>query len=233
MKKINKKAATGATIAWIVALVIIGFILFIYILLTLAITKDKDGISISKEKLILEENPILAEKMVVYLKSPVDDKGEILMIDKILESVDVYLEYKGAGGKTLLENEIMNKRLNGDINNLHKYKHFIGASEFLGHDFWSNSGINEKEEFLFKETKKIFGSLCELDPICEDYLLGIPQGTMMGKMPSSSGLPGAFVPEEMVIYNTRDISEWTAWNVFKIPYKDQVIEIKYRELRKL
>ena len=80
----DKKGATGATITWIVALFIISFILFVFILTTLVITKDKDGISISKETSI-EDDLILSSKLITFLNMPAEIDKEKKIIDIITE----------------------------------------------------------------------------------------------------------------------------------------------------
>tara|TARA_Y100000310_G_scaffold138173_1_gene137064 strand:- start:648 stop:1298 length:651 start_codon:yes stop_codon:yes gene_type:complete len=215
MKKINKKAATGATITWVVALIIIAFILFIFILATLVITKDKKTIRVSKEVEYLQDDTVLTEKLIFYLNFPAGFDREELLIDKIFENIDIYLDYEKDGKSFFGEEEFIQEF------DLYEIKTWKRAREFYGDDFFTN--IN----FLQKELDLILAIQNVLSPSCEDYIFKIPQGAIRGNV-----IFGAtFVQEWEAMKEMGDL-EWTDWVMIKIPYKEQIIKIKYRQLKK-
>lgn len=93
----------------------------------------------------------------------------------------------------------------GNINNLEK----VG---YPPPDFYvENPEAKEMDRKVRNEAKKI------LDPLCDEYFLKIPQGII-----SSKG-PGFYV-------GGMNEGSLTSWAEVKVPYKGQIVEIKYRQL---
>ncbi len=122
--------------------------------------------------------------------------------DKLLK--DLVLESVGP----YIDNEI------SDINNLDKIR------PALSEEFFITSNSREKDNLVFLNSKRI------LNNFCKDYMLKIPQGIIKSDMDD-------FVSEEhFKTSNWKEVFlfEWTPEVEIEIPYKNNTIIIKYRQL---
>ncbi len=92
-----------------------------------------------------------------------------------------------------------------ELSTLHDRRPFFGEILIVA---------RQKDEPVFRESQKI------LKDVCTNYMLKIPQGVVK---------PGEddFVPEDDFLS-----PEWDPWSELYFPYKDQIIKIKYRQLKR-
>ena len=99
-----------------------------------------------------------------------------------------------------IENENLMKELNVDVNNLQDSYSSLNVEEY-------EEGIG-RTDLLISESRKI------LDKRCDVYNLQVPQGFIW--------------PENYQLGNLENDFEWSDWTVIYIPYKGNIIEVKYR-----
>jgi len=184
----NKKSQIGATITWIVAVIVILFIMVIYVLVTMGIAAAKGASKDSVQK-SASENVILTEELMSIVNAPIGN-NEILT-DEIKSSLDYYIG-----------NELIMKAVGGNINNLTRIKDSL-SQELL---------VNTKasDEKLKTDAEKI------LDSICGSYIFQTPNLKIDKSKTNSQEILGAGFTEETTL---------------SVPYKDQIIEIKYQRAK--
>jgi len=211
----SRKAQIGATLTWIVAFLIIFFIMVLFILAAGGVSKIREikgwflfkspeGIDVESRDLVLTNN------LISVLNTPVDSNGKKTIEQSILETLDVYID-----------NEAIMNALGGDINNLNqlaKQRAITGLNKVvLSQELLVAAGYKEEQE------KEILRQIeITLDKICDGYIFEIPNMRIykyQGKGISS-------ISKE--ILENEFVQELT----LKIPYNSQIIEIKYRQLKK-
>lgn len=191
----NKKAQISDTLTWIVATLIIFFIMFFFVaIISLWAAKEKitfSKLSVEKEKIQPHSDFILTENLIYFLNTPIKE-GK--MLDVILSSLDILID------RNVYLEEI-------------DYANLDPETKYL---------VDLKKQELIFETKE------QLDKMCSEYMLKVPQGVIMKDRKD-------FVSEsefESGGWKEKLIAEWTDWSILKIPYRGRVIEIKYRQLEK-
>ncbi len=191
----GRKAQISDTLTWIVATLIIFFIMFFFVAISsLMAYKEKitlSALSAGKEKIQPVSDFALTENLVGFLEKPVKEGR---MIDAILSSLDILIDK------------------NVDLTKVN-YENLEPDTKYL---------VDLKKQEIFSETKILLGRMCS------EYMLKIPQGIITNSREdfvSESGLDASIGEETL-------IAEWADWIALKIPYKEKIIEIKYRQLKK-
>lgn len=200
----NKKSQIGTTLTWFTAFIIIFFIIILFVSASVIIAGQK---KISTIELIKYDSGSLESQrsLTSFLATPIkiDDKEEKIK-DLVLESLNPYLETKD-----LIKDS-------GDLNNL------VSIKQNLGKEFFEANSVELKDDILFKKSQEILSSFCS------EYMLRIPQGIILsGTNNFLSDLELENSEWEAVL-----ISDWTPWAEIQLPYKDKMVKIKFRELKK-
>ena len=214
----TKASVIGDTFTWVVAIFVILFILVIY-LFFMSVMGAKKAYFETNEIKISEGNPehlayIEGFNAFLNTKIEVEGKNEIVL-DAILNRLDVYFvtqsKYPAVG--TMINRYGLNK-----VDD-------IGA---VGRDRMMKEGFDIKTLIKIDQSNQVLGEAIrkELDQHCDRYLLLIPQGLINenGLLASSSILG------HEVFLNTKDrLKVWTPSMNYKLRYRGQNIEIKYRQ----
>ncbi len=210
----NKKAQEESTLTWLVAVFVILFILVVFLFLTGAIAGKKkidttfNALSSPEKAVENTENDVFSGNKIFFALRWKDNN------QKLLNSIDIYTT------DSIVVNLL--KRYNGDINKLDVFYYDLTNNN----DF----AVTENGKKSIANDKELFSSLKEtLDPLCDDYLLKIPQGVIRK---GNSGFVSEAVAMNPFNNNKELLSFWKDWTVIKISYKNNIIEIKYRELLK-
>lgn len=222
---VNKKSQIAATLNWFIAFIIIFFIILLFISASIIIAGKKEmptigvgGDTIGVVKYGFED--LEAQRSLIsFLETPIkiDDK-KMKIKNLILISLDPYIEDETGiyfERFKLWDKSIM-KKLEGDINKLSTIRPQISQ------EFFIKNQVKLKDETLFEKSQEI------LPFSCSEYMLSIPQGVIL------LGRTDFALNEEFETSAWKEIliSKWTPWAEIQLPYKRQIIKIKFRELKK-
>ncbi len=212
----NKKAQIPATLTWVIAFLIIFFVMILFLSSTIILAETK-GIEVLKP-LKYDSKVFDAQRdLIDYLNSPMKVDGEELrVLDSISSSLDYYFEIKNPNGQSLID-WAFKTYLSAD--SLEKIDFNQAESALFDRDELVEAGRRDRE--FAKELAK------KLDSFCPDYYLQISQGVIR---------PGGLYTKKSIGYDIFDNSEerlmkWTPTADISIPYKNRIFEIKYRQLK--
>ncbi len=220
MKTIGKKSQIGTTLTWFFGFIIIFVIMIIFITSTSvlavkkAISSQSSGIDgFNAESLNAQRN------LINFLNSPIEVDGRVQKTSEVLlSSLDPYLEDESGiyfADWKIADKSVL-KKLNGDINNLGNIR------ESLSEEFFVSSNARVKDELIFNRAKS------SLRNFCSEYMLIIPQGVVMKDLENFTSV-GNY---ESSSWKEFFMSKWTETSEIILPYKNQIVKIKYRELKK-
>jgi len=209
IRKLGKKADIGSTLAWVFALFIIVFIMAVFVAVAFVMAgklniANRFGSNPSQNKISYNPSSTGVKETLLTLLST-ESNGKTFKT-MILQSLDVYFDTQHASGKTLVGNI-------GDINLL--------SEQYL--QIYNTKKMIEDDTILITEARKI------LDLICPKYMLKIPQGIIL---PGNENQP--FERESSVedaFAESKKMSEWSTAVTMDIPYRNQIIKLKFRILK--
>ena len=221
----NKKAELDETLTWIIALVIVFFIMLLFTLGSIGIAATKGSKGDSGEKISSDISPDLAstENLIALLELKTDIEGKsikeliFVSMDSLISSnyrenfLDTY-----AGGN-------INMIYSIDSQNIRKILDDKEYADYL-----------EKYSIAEKEINKI------LTERCEKYYFKTPNMFLKAE---GQAFPTFYVPEfdipehpdvvfSDVLDNNDGLNQWSKIAVAYLPYKGYLLEIKYRVLKK-
>jgi hypothetical protein len=215
----SKRSQIGTTLTWFFGFIIIFVIMVIFITSTsvLAVKKTVNSKDLSIEGFNVE-NLRVERNLINFLNSPVEIDGKIQKTSSVLlSSLDSYLEDESGiyfASWKLADKSVL-KKLNGDINNLGNIR------ESLSEEFFASSNARIKDEIIFNRTKSSLGNFCS------EYMLIIPQGVVMKDLENFASVRNY----EGSSWKEFFIGKWTEPIEIIFPYKNQIVKIKYRELK--
>ena len=165
----NKKSQIGATITWIVAVLVILFIMIIYVLITVGIAAVK-GVSEDSVQQSSSEKIVLTEELTAIINSQIGNNK--ILSDEIKSSLDYYMG-----------NEEIMKYLDENINNLAMKK------EFLSEELLVNAKASDEK--LMGDAENI------LDSFCSAYVFQSPNLKIDKSKIDSGGVLTAGFTEEI------------------------------------
>jgi hypothetical protein len=220
----NKKAQIPTTLTWFVAFIIIFFIIILFISASIIIAgkKEMSVLGMGSEIDVVQygfEDLESQRSLISFLETPIeiDNKKEKIK-DLILSSLDSYIEDETGvyfERFKIWDKSIM-KKLEGDLNKLDALRPQISREFFV------------KNQASLKDDLVLTTSASILNEFCEDYMLKIPQGIIKKGEKD-------FLPEnnfETLNWKEILLKNWSPRSEIKIPYKNQFIKIKYRQLKK-
>lgn len=213
----NKKAAIGATLIWIIATLIIFFIMIFYLFFVgiISVGSDKSEIGISES----EEGLYVFEGFFSFLNTEVEYKGMMIDIeDAIVNSIEKYNSIENTDGEGLLDKygiEVFDENLDS----LNRKMLVQGFDE---------SDYNQYIAFRSEDQDVELVPLIvrELNNYCNEFYLSIPQGLVTRE--------GLKVREaEGIIFTDRWIrnNEFTSVIKHIIVIDNNIYELKFRRLR--
>ena len=213
----NKKASIDSAFVWIIAFLVIVFILIITNVFVFSLFVVKGG---SKTNVVFEENNnnlILNKKFLSFLNTKISvNNKEEKIIDSIRNSLDPYFEIKNENGKNLVDKYSLNA-----ITEDYVLKDKMMIDGFDEND-WDNF---VKANLEFQESEKVKKIIEELNKLCnvdrwDRYFLETPLGII-----TKDGL------KAKQIFNEEDSFYYTEPIIHKTNYRGENIEIKFRMYR--
>jgi hypothetical protein len=207
----NKKSQISTALTWWGAFIIIFFIILLFISASIIVSARKAVNSINFQEY---GGSLKAQRsLIVLLNTPIEVQGENMkMKDLMLSSLDPYIEYRDYTKKNVVE------KIGGDINEIEVHYPEDGIIDV---DFFKETNAKERDRQV-REFSKII-----LDPLCDEYFLKIPQGVIFDKGPDFFARR-SLSDSDLIPSGQED--RWGGWASIKLPYKEHIVEIKYKIL---
>lgn len=204
LKKINKKAVVGSGMTWVVATIMVFFILVIFLAVTYLFNSHKNSIDFENKALESKLESFRAQEVLIQkLNSFVEYKGEKYVLeDFILKTFEPYLK----------DDEFMQSY---DIYDLDS---FVNQKELFTKFYIRN---NFKGDFSREEQEKFAVIKQALDDECYDFILKTPFAAFYQLGDAQGfGRNNAFQVESNWNFNS--------FTSLKIPYGRYLIKLNFK-----